>query len=603
MLWDASTGAEQLPRLQGGHAGATCCAFSPDSRLLASGGRDCALRLWDVATGAEPVVIRSHSTPVTCCAFSPDGRYVASGSEDDELRLSDSATGAVVRELPGHPCGATCCSFSPAGSFLVAGCLEASVLNVWDVATGALQRTLDGHIGCARCCCFSPDGKFLVSGSEDCTLKAWLADSGKEVVGVLGGGGHSAYVVSCAWSFDGSRLVSGASDALKIWDAVSIRKRDDERLLWAAQKQAQPLLNIESHSGAVTGLALVPGGGGSAVSAGAGTLALWGAPDVSDKRPRVVPGARVLVPAGAPRVSSFACCAVSRDGGAVATASLDEDTMNGDVIVWSAATGAELWRAGKQHHNGAFCCCFSPDGRAVLSGGAQELRLWDAAAGALLLEAPVEAWATACAFSPDGRTVAIGDAEGSVRLLGAASLAKEGSADKDSPMEVGHSGAAGAYQPGWVHALAFSPDGALLVSASEDGTLKVWRADTGAEAQSLAGHAAAVTACRWPSPDTIVSASRDGSAKWWRSATPPADMAPASARGAGAPCGEPDAAEGDGETPARASLRFTCARTFPTATPLTALDCGTDVAGGGLAVLGTGHGGVLFVRVHDEHAA
>ena len=60
---------------------------------------------------------------------------------------------------------------------------------------------------------------------------------------------------------------------------------------------------------------------------------------------------------------------------------------------------------------------------------------------------------------------------------------------------------------GGVEACAFSPDGRRIVSASHDGTLKLWDAQTGAELATLAGHADVVQACAF-SPDgrRIVSA-------------------------------------------------------------------------------------------------
>ncbi|MFN0066443.1 MAG: c-type cytochrome domain-containing protein, partial [Limisphaerales bacterium] len=82
-------------------------AFSPDGRLLATGGgepsRSGSIELWEVETGR--LLARApnlHSDTVTALAFSPDGRLLASGGADRFARLSDAATLAPVRNLEGH---------------------------------------------------------------------------------------------------------------------------------------------------------------------------------------------------------------------------------------------------------------------------------------------------------------------------------------------------------------------------------------------------------------------------------------------------------------------------------------------------------------------
>ena len=69
-------------------------------------------------------------------------------------------------------------------------------------------------------------------------------------------------------------------------------------------------------------------------------------------------------------------------------------------------------------------------------------------------------------------------------------------------------------------ACAVSPDGAVVVSASDDDTLKLWDAATGTELRTLAGHSGCVTACA-VSPDGafVVSASNDQTLKLWDAAT------------------------------------------------------------------------------------
>ncbi|MEK6284529.1 MAG: WD40 repeat domain-containing protein, partial [Acidobacteriota bacterium] len=67
-----------------------------------------------------------------------------------------------------------------------------------------------------------------------------------------------------------------------------------------------------------------------------------------------------------------------------------------------------------------------------------------------------------------------------------------------------------------VEAFAISPDGSRIVSASDDGTLRLWDAKTGAELATLARHTDGVSACAFsPDGNRIVSASRDETLKVW----------------------------------------------------------------------------------------
>lgn len=115
-------------------------AFSPDGKVIVSGGWDHSLKLWDVATGRELYALSGYSRFVYSVAFSPDGKSVASGSNDSTIKLLDVATGRELLSLSGHSGGVKSVTFSPDGKTLVSCGGDASV-KLWNVATGELLAT------------------------------------------------------------------------------------------------------------------------------------------------------------------------------------------------------------------------------------------------------------------------------------------------------------------------------------------------------------------------------------------------------------------------------------------------------------------------------
>jgi WD40 repeat protein len=203
-------------------------AASPDGRLLAGGGNDNRLRLWDIDSGKLHAVLEGQKGKVAAAAFSPDGAVLASASDVDGmvwlwrwkdrepiLVIPEAADACTVEALAFHPqgrllavggidwlatggsdgaiclwdiqdnCsvalfnrGATQIAFDSSGRWLAAAGLGESVL-IWDVEQKTLAREMTGHSEAVTCVAFSPDGRWLASGSDDRALRLWNPQTGE----------------------------------------------------------------------------------------------------------------------------------------------------------------------------------------------------------------------------------------------------------------------------------------------------------------------------------------------------------------------------------------------------------------------------------------
>ncbi|MCH7799304.1 MAG: protein kinase [Planctomycetes bacterium] len=91
----------------------------------------------------------------------------------------------------------------------------------WHFLHNRLDRsvaTLRGHTAYVLSVAFSPDGARLATGSGDNTVKLWDAATGEEIMTLRG---HTAGVTSVAFSPDGARLATGSDDnTVKLWDGT-----------------------------------------------------------------------------------------------------------------------------------------------------------------------------------------------------------------------------------------------------------------------------------------------------------------------------------------------------------------------------------------------
>jgi len=173
--------------------GGAYVAFSPDGMYLAAagGGVYSYMNIYEVSSG-NTVFSEYHGSYITAVAYSPTGDMVASGGTNNKVRLWDAVTGTMLYELTGHTDNISSLDFSPdgmaiassEGGFDIGG---QSVIKLWSVEDGTLLQTLDGFGDWVHDVRFSPDGQYLISSGRESTtplvqkIKIWRVSDGQLV--------------------------------------------------------------------------------------------------------------------------------------------------------------------------------------------------------------------------------------------------------------------------------------------------------------------------------------------------------------------------------------------------------------------------------------
>ncbi|PWY91831.1 WD40 repeat-like protein [Aspergillus sclerotioniger CBS 115572] len=244
-VWDTGTG-RLIHTFEGHLAGISTISWSPDGATIASGSDDKTIRLWNVLTGkAHPIPFVGHHNYVYQIAFSPKGNMLVSGSYDEAVFLWDVRSARVMRSLPAHS--------DPVGGIdvvwdgtLIASCATDGLIRIWDTATGQCLRTIvhedNPPVTAVK---FSPNGKYVLAWTLDDCVRLWDYVEGR-CIKTYQGHTNRKYSLQGAFGVYGVRggarhafAVSGSEDgAVLCWDVVS----------------KQTLQRIEGHTGVVLGV-------------------------------------------------------------------------------------------------------------------------------------------------------------------------------------------------------------------------------------------------------------------------------------------------------------------------------------------------------------
>ncbi len=212
-LWQSRTG-DLLRTLEGHSSSIRSVTFSPDGYLLAAGGEDKTVRLWHVERGQLIYTQSMFNSHAECLAFTPDGGLLASGGWGEAIDLW-RVTEGYLHKVASLPTGFVhSIVFSPDGQILAAGCYDGTV-RLWNVSQRRLVRTLEGYPNFVHSVAFSPDGQRLAAGGGSPTILVWRVQDGR-LLDTLEG--HTNFVHSVAFNHDGQILASGSEDkTVRLW--------------------------------------------------------------------------------------------------------------------------------------------------------------------------------------------------------------------------------------------------------------------------------------------------------------------------------------------------------------------------------------------------
>jgi telomerase protein component 1 len=202
-------------------------AFHPDGFMLVTGCWDGIVRQWNVANGQRKSVMRGHLSSIKAVAYSADGRYIASCSIDGECRLWNSLVGSQVGLISAR---ISSIYFSPSGSTLASAGNDGRV-RVFSSTIGQCQMIIRNETwGSVSSIIIHPEGEFIIAGYHSGSIRIFDIQNGTTEQELHYHKGR-IHRLGFSSSSSGKVLVSASADSFsRIYDIKDLGKRTDLRI-------------------------------------------------------------------------------------------------------------------------------------------------------------------------------------------------------------------------------------------------------------------------------------------------------------------------------------------------------------------------------------
>jgi WD40 repeat protein len=415
--------------------------FSPDGQRLAVFMPRAGIIVWDVDSGDQVLEIPGGTDFSSSISFSPNGEYLAGGSGDLGTAVWDAETGEQMMFFP-ETAPITDVIFSQDGETLATSAKNGMV-SVWDIETRSQKIRILGQPTGFNFLALSPDGKRLAVGNDPQSTSLWDVSptGGREVLTIPA---HEGKVHDAIYDPAGTKIASTGEDgALRVWDAIT----------------GELLHNLPALPDWVHFPAFSPDGQILAAVNQGGNVSLW---DVKSGREIVT-----MTNYG----PALTAVTFSPDGSRLAAGGL-----GGLAYIWDVATGRQLTAIYNNEGLIITDLIFSPDGDYIFSyDWLGWTRSWKSATGEHLsgdgpnLVCEATLWDAELSF--DGRLQAVAAFDGLAYVLRAVDE------PVDEPNFVNVLGLTG--HEGNVTGVAFNEQGTILATSGLDGTVRVWEIDLG----------------------------------------------------------------------------------------------------------------------------
>ena len=182
-LWDVKNG-HRIEVMKGHTKPVQDCVANDSGKRLVSVSYDGSARVWNGEDGKQVSLLRTqnmNNRPINCVSFHPEGQLVALGGWDTHIKIWDTFKENRLKVLRGHKTSVQACSYSPTGRHIASASLDGEV-KLWSVKSGTALGSLPGHCKPVRSLAFSGEGLQLFTASKDNTVKTWSGTLGMKIM-------------------------------------------------------------------------------------------------------------------------------------------------------------------------------------------------------------------------------------------------------------------------------------------------------------------------------------------------------------------------------------------------------------------------------------